>query len=139
VARSELSDSAGVGVTWVSPSCSSSPCRGTSFPVAADADPSRSSSRRRTRPPESTWPSPTTPVSSPPKHSLLHIQDEGGQTLTPAFLVNADVEPIKSVPVAIFKGTEDAMMDEKALDEVEEILKKNLSADKLLVQRFPGA
>jgi hypothetical protein len=31
------------------------------------------------------------------------------------------------------------MMDEKALDEVEEILKKNLSADKLLVQRFPGA
>lgn len=60
-------------------------------------------------------------------------------TLTAAFLVNADVEPIKSVPVAIFKGTDDAMMDEKALDDVEEILKKNLSADKLLVQRFPGA
>ena len=38
--------------------------------------------------------------------------------LTSAFLVNADVEPIRSVPVAIFKGTEDAMMDEKALDEV---------------------
>ncbi|KAK1926018.1 dienelactone hydrolase [Papiliotrema laurentii] len=57
----------------------------------------------------------------------------------PSFLVNADVEPIRSVPVAIFKGTEDAMMDEKALDEVEEILKKNLGDQKLLVQRFPGA
>jgi hypothetical protein len=37
---------------------------------------------------------------------------------SPAFLVNADVEPIKSVPVAIFKGTDDDMMTDSALDEV---------------------
>ena len=61
------------------------------------------------------------------------------QALTPAFLVNADVEPIKSVPCAIFLGTEDAMMDMKSLDQVEEIMKKSLGDDKLLVQRFPGA
>jgi len=41
--------------------------------------------------------------------------------------------------VAIFLGTEDAMMDMKSLDQVEEILKKSLGDDKLLVQRFPGA
>jgi hypothetical protein len=35
-----------------------------------------------------------------------------------AFLVNADVEPIKTVPVAIFKGTDDDMMTDSALDEV---------------------
>lgn len=79
------------------------------------------------------------------RYSLILAQEDSPARVDvaianhPSFLVNADVEPIKSVPVAIFKGTEDAMMDEKALDEVEEILKKNLSGDKLLVQRFPGA
>ena len=35
-----------------------------------------------------------------------------------AFLVAADVEGIKTVPCAIFKGTDDDIMSDKDLDEV---------------------
>ncbi|WVR03575.1 hypothetical protein IAU60_000567 [Kwoniella sp. DSM 27419] len=78
------------------------------------------------------------------RYSLLLAQDESPAKVDvavgthPAFLVNDDVKPITRIPVAIFKGTEDDMMSEDALNEVEQILKGNLG-DKLLVQRFDDA
>ena len=46
------------------------------------------------------------------------LTDRQTKAYITAFLVNADVEPIKSVPVAIFKSTDDDIMTEDALDEV---------------------
>ncbi|ORY29326.1 putative cytoplasm protein [Naematelia encephala] len=56
----------------------------------------------------------------------------------PSFLVNADVEDITFTPVCIIKGTDDDMMSDSALDEVEGILKPKLG-DKFEVYRFPDA
>lgn len=75
---------------------------------------------RKTARPRWTWSSPTTPVRlvffSQPKSLPIYMLVS---VLTvAAFLSNDDVKPIKSVPVAIFKGSNDDMMDQKALDEV---------------------
>ncbi|WRT63806.1 uncharacterized protein IL334_000731 [Kwoniella shivajii] len=78
------------------------------------------------------------------RYSLLLAQDDSPARVDvaiaahPSFLVNDDVKPITKVPVAIFKGTADAMMTDEALDEVEGILKGNLG-DKLVVKKFPDA
>ncbi|ORX34822.1 dienelactone hydrolase [Kockovaella imperatae] len=79
------------------------------------------------------------------RYSLLLAQEDSPARVDcaianhPSFLTNDDVKEIKSVPVAIFKGTQDAMMSDDALDEVEGILSKNLPSDKLVVQKFPDA
>jgi hypothetical protein len=39
----------------------------------------------------------------------------------PSFVVNADVEGITRTPVAVFKGDQDDIMDDAALDEVGEV------------------
>ncbi|KAK4689398.1 carboxymethylenebutenolidase, partial [Tremellales sp. Uapishka_1] len=79
------------------------------------------------------------------RYSLLLASPESPTTVDvavafhPSFLVNADVEPINKVPCAILKGTADAMMTDDALDQVEEILAKNLGRDKLLVKKYQDA
>ncbi|WVF65951.1 hypothetical protein IAT40_000689 [Kwoniella sp. CBS 6097] len=78
------------------------------------------------------------------RYSLILAQDDSPAKVDvavgthPSFLVNDDVKPITSVPVAIFKGTEDDMMSDDALKEVEDILRANLG-DKLRVQLFDKA
>ncbi|RSH82795.1 hypothetical protein EHS25_005785, partial [Saitozyma podzolica] len=56
----------------------------------------------------------------------------------PSFVVNADVEGITRTPVAVFKGDQDDIMDDAALDEIEKILRGQLG-DKLFVKRYKDA
>jgi len=78
------------------------------------------------------------------RYALLLAQDDSPARVDvavanhPSFLVNADVEPIKTVPCAIFLGTEDDMMSVDALAETEKIMKANLG-DKLVTKTFEGA
>jgi hypothetical protein len=45
-----------------------------------------------------------------------------GVAYHPSFVVNPDVEGITKTPVAVFKGDQDDIMDDAALDEVGEVL-----------------
>ncbi|KAK6905254.1 hypothetical protein I203_106074 [Kwoniella mangroviensis CBS 8507] len=78
------------------------------------------------------------------RYALVLAQDDSPARVDvavathPSFLVNDDVKPITKVPVAILKGTADAMMTDEALDEVEGILRGNLG-DKLVVKKYPDA
>jgi len=79
------------------------------------------------------------------RYALLLAQSESPAKVDvtvafhPSFLVNADVEPITSTPVAILKGTSDDMMADSAMDEVVEILKKNLGESKVLAKKYDDA
>lgn len=78
------------------------------------------------------------------RYALVFAQEESPARVDavianhPSLLVNADVEPIQSVPCAIFLGTEDAMMSVDALKETENIMRAKLG-DKLLTKTFPDA
>lgn len=56
----------------------------------------------------------------------------------PAFLAEADIKNITSVPCAILKGDQDDMLSDDQLDAFEKDLSSRLG-DKLLVKRYPNA
>ncbi|WWC85849.1 uncharacterized protein L201_000716 [Kwoniella dendrophila CBS 6074] len=78
------------------------------------------------------------------RYALVLSQDDSparvdiGVAAHPSFLVNDDVKPITKTPVAVFKGTADAMMTDEALDQVEDILRNNLG-DKFVAKKYPDA
>ncbi|KAL7424010.1 hypothetical protein Q5752_001595 [Cryptotrichosporon argae] len=78
------------------------------------------------------------------RYALLQAQDDApgradvAVAFHPSFLVETDVEPIKTVPVAILKGDQDDILSEPALDGIERVLDTNLGT-RALVKRYKDA
>jgi len=78
------------------------------------------------------------------RYALILAQDESPAKVDvaianhPSFVVQADIEGIKSTPVAIYKGTNDDLLTDDALADLEKVLKGNLG-DKVQVKTYEGA